>query len=99
MYGLALCLPRVGQPQGLPVPREIPKNRTFLGRGFRGLRPENHAARIPLPPGRGLGDGSSASTYPCCCPEQMSLYDRGKYRYNSCKYGHSDSIGTKFKRL
>ncbi|MBP8000555.1 MAG: hypothetical protein KA314_12320 [Chloroflexi bacterium] len=26
MYGLALCLPRVGQPQGLPVPREIPKN-------------------------------------------------------------------------
>ncbi len=54
MYGLALCLPRVGQPQGLPVPREIPKNRTFLGRGFRGLRPENHAARIPLPPGKGV---------------------------------------------
>jgi hypothetical protein len=25
MYGLALCLPRVGQPQGLPVPHEIPK--------------------------------------------------------------------------
>ena len=26
MDGLALYLPRVGQPQGLPVPREIPKN-------------------------------------------------------------------------
>ena len=25
MYGLALCLPSVGQPQGLPVPHEIPK--------------------------------------------------------------------------
>lgn len=27
MYGLALCLPSVGQPQGLPVPHEIPKTR------------------------------------------------------------------------
>ena len=26
MYGLALYLPSGGQPQGLPVPREIPKN-------------------------------------------------------------------------
>ena len=26
MYGLTLCLPRVGEPQGLPVSREIPKN-------------------------------------------------------------------------
>ncbi len=26
MYGLALCLPSMGQPQGLPVPRVIPKN-------------------------------------------------------------------------
>ncbi len=25
MYGLALCLPRVGQPQGLSVPHETPK--------------------------------------------------------------------------
>ncbi len=25
MYGLALCLPRVGQPQRLPVPHKIPK--------------------------------------------------------------------------
>jgi hypothetical protein len=25
MYGLALCLPRVGQPQGLPVSHKIPK--------------------------------------------------------------------------
>jgi hypothetical protein len=27
MYGLALCLPNVGQPQGLPVPYAIPKTR------------------------------------------------------------------------
>ncbi len=25
MYGLALCLPSVRQPQGLPVPHETPK--------------------------------------------------------------------------
>ena len=25
MYGLALCLPSMGQPQGLPVPHEISK--------------------------------------------------------------------------
>jgi hypothetical protein len=25
MYGLALCMPSVGQPQGLPVLYEIPK--------------------------------------------------------------------------
>lgn len=30
MYGLALCLPSVGQPQGLPVPREILKNHDIL---------------------------------------------------------------------
>ncbi len=30
MYGLALCLSRVGQPQGLPVPHEIPKTHLFL---------------------------------------------------------------------
>jgi hypothetical protein len=30
MVGLALCLPRVGQPQGLPVPREIPKTQKFV---------------------------------------------------------------------
>jgi hypothetical protein len=30
MYGLALCLPSVGQPQGLPVPHEIPKNPFFF---------------------------------------------------------------------
>jgi hypothetical protein len=30
MYGLDLCLPRVGQPQGLPVPHEIPKTRIDL---------------------------------------------------------------------
>ncbi len=30
MYGLALCLPRVGQPQGLPVPHETPKNLVFF---------------------------------------------------------------------
>ncbi len=29
MYGLALCLPSVGQPQGLPVPHEIPKTPNF----------------------------------------------------------------------
>ncbi len=28
--GLALCLPSVGQPQGLPVPREIPKTQIAL---------------------------------------------------------------------
>ncbi len=32
MYGLALCLPSVGQPQGLPVPHEIPKALTGLFR-------------------------------------------------------------------
>ncbi len=44
MYGLVLCLPRVGQPQGLPVPHETPKNRFFchirifsMFRGKRGL--------------------------------------------------------------
>ncbi|MEI2609753.1 MAG: hypothetical protein V9G20_14090 [Candidatus Promineifilaceae bacterium] len=31
MYGLALCLPRVGQPQGLPVPHEIPKTHWYIG--------------------------------------------------------------------
>ncbi len=31
MYGLALCLPRVGQPQGLPVPHEILKTRKGYG--------------------------------------------------------------------
>ncbi|MEI2607735.1 MAG: hypothetical protein V9G20_03780 [Candidatus Promineifilaceae bacterium] len=30
MYGLALCLPSVGQPQGLPVPHEIPKTRRLF---------------------------------------------------------------------
>jgi hypothetical protein len=30
MYGLALCLPRVGQPQGLPVPHETPKTQDKL---------------------------------------------------------------------
>ena len=30
MYGLALCLPSVGQPQGLPVPHEIPKTYFYL---------------------------------------------------------------------
>ncbi len=30
MYRLALCLPSVGQPQGLPVPHEIPKTRFSL---------------------------------------------------------------------
>jgi hypothetical protein len=30
MYGLALCLPSVGQPQGLPVPHEIPKTRFWF---------------------------------------------------------------------
>jgi hypothetical protein len=30
MYGLALCLPSVGQPQGLPVPHEIPKTQLLL---------------------------------------------------------------------
>ncbi len=44
MYGLALCLPSVGQPQGLPVPHEIPKTqlckfihqsaRSFYGRAI-----------------------------------------------------------------
>ena len=29
MYGLALCLPCVGQPQGLPVPHEILKTHLF----------------------------------------------------------------------
>jgi hypothetical protein len=32
MYGLALCLPSVGQPQGLPVPHEIPKTHFYLVR-------------------------------------------------------------------
>jgi hypothetical protein len=31
MYGLALCLPSVGQPQELPVPHEIPKTLFSLG--------------------------------------------------------------------
>ncbi len=31
MYGLALCLPSVGQPQGLPVPHEIPKTQYLIG--------------------------------------------------------------------
>ena len=35
MYGLALCLPCVGQPQGLPVPHKIPKAQ-FLIRILRG---------------------------------------------------------------
>lgn len=30
MVGLALCLPRVGQPQGLPVPQEILKTPHFI---------------------------------------------------------------------
>jgi hypothetical protein len=30
MYGLAWCLPSVGQPQGLPVPHEIPKTQKYL---------------------------------------------------------------------
>ncbi len=30
MYGLALCLPRMGPPQGLPAPREIPKTQSFF---------------------------------------------------------------------
>ncbi len=30
MYGLALCLPSVGQPQGLPVPHKILKTRNLL---------------------------------------------------------------------
>jgi hypothetical protein len=30
MYGLALCLPSVGQPQGLPIPHEILKTQVFL---------------------------------------------------------------------
>jgi hypothetical protein len=32
MYGLALCLPSVGQPQGLSVPREIPKTLNYYTR-------------------------------------------------------------------
>jgi hypothetical protein len=32
MVGLALCLPSVGQPQGLPVPREIPKTHKINAR-------------------------------------------------------------------
>jgi hypothetical protein len=35
MYGLALCLPRVGQPQGLPVPHEISKTQNILLDGTR----------------------------------------------------------------
>jgi hypothetical protein len=35
MYGLALCLPNVGQPQGLPVPHKIRK--TLKIRGSSGL--------------------------------------------------------------
>ncbi len=40
MYGLALCLPGVGQPQGLHVPREIPKNQVVVidGGYFQSLR-------------------------------------------------------------
>ncbi len=30
MYGLALCLPRVGQPRGLPIPYEIPKTHKIV---------------------------------------------------------------------
>ncbi|MEI2612109.1 MAG: hypothetical protein V9G20_26025 [Candidatus Promineifilaceae bacterium] len=32
MYGLALCLPSVGQPQGLPVPYEIPKTQNLMNK-------------------------------------------------------------------
>ena len=34
MYGLALCLPRVGQLQGLPVPHEILKTHLSLTIGY-----------------------------------------------------------------
>ncbi len=30
MYGLALCLPRMGQSQGLPVPHEIPQTQIYM---------------------------------------------------------------------
>ncbi|MEI2610434.1 MAG: hypothetical protein V9G20_17545 [Candidatus Promineifilaceae bacterium] len=38
MYGLALCLPRVGQPQGLPVPHEILKTQEVQSKSLRPLR-------------------------------------------------------------
>jgi hypothetical protein len=52
MYGLALCLPSVGQPQGLPVSHEIPKTqegKTRMvgsdGRGRRFLEPQIEGTR------------------------------------------------------
>jgi hypothetical protein len=37
MYGLALCLPSVGQPQGLPVPHKIPKTRKNLCKSVKSV--------------------------------------------------------------
>ncbi len=54
MYGLALCLPSVGQPQGLPVPHEIPKTPK--------LDAGNFLLCLVFPPfslGRGWGMGLS----------------------------------------
>ena len=49
MYRLALCLPRVGQPQGLPVPHKIPKE--LIGSfGIRGVRLDVGAGLVPAPP-------------------------------------------------
>ncbi len=43
MYGLALCLPGVGQPRGLPVLHEILKTLW----AFRGLIPDVRAGLVP----------------------------------------------------
>jgi hypothetical protein len=70
MYELALCLPSVGQPQGLPVPHEIPKTRSYIF--IQVLRLSDYQNNLPSPPaplpkqargvdslalGRGLGCG------------------------------------------
>ncbi len=74
MYGLALCLPGVGQPQGLPVPRETLKNPLSYNRRGREqfplLQQEGEGA-VPSPTTG--GGGSSSLSYNRRGREQFPL--------------------------
>jgi hypothetical protein len=48
MVGLALCLPSVGQPQGLPVPRKIPKAHNNFESGIEALPVNARPLKRPL---------------------------------------------------